>query len=179
LSNITLYHGTTKEFNIIDVSYGKSFKDFGRGFYATQSYDHALSIAQRNRRIELERQPEGKNTEIPVYVYHYELNSEDLSTLNIKKFLKPDSEWVEFVVKNRTERSFHHGFDLVIGATANDETRMTIQNYLFGAYGEPGSEEAIELFIKRIKVENLPTQWLFATTVAADLLKLIQKEHIR
>jgi len=68
---------------------------------------------------------------------------------------------------------------LVIGATANDETRMTIQNYIFGAYGEPGSAEAVELFIKRIKVENLPTQWLFATQKAANLLKLVQKEQIQ
>ena len=51
-----LYHGTTEEFDIIDTSRGKGYKDFGRGFYATARKDHAESIAKRNKRIKMDRQ---------------------------------------------------------------------------------------------------------------------------
>lgn len=30
-----LYHGTIYDFDEIDVSVGKGYKDFGKGFYAT------------------------------------------------------------------------------------------------------------------------------------------------
>ena len=36
-----VYHGTTSLFDVIDVSLGKPYKDFGRGFYVTKSKDHA------------------------------------------------------------------------------------------------------------------------------------------
>ena len=51
-----LYYGTTEEFDIIDVSRCKGYKDFGRGFYATARKDHAESIAKRNKRIKIARQ---------------------------------------------------------------------------------------------------------------------------
>ena len=34
---ITLYHGTTHDFTVIDVQKGKPFKDFGQGFYLAES----------------------------------------------------------------------------------------------------------------------------------------------
>jgi hypothetical protein len=39
-----LYHGTTHDIKEIDVTRGKPFKDFGRGFYATAVYEHARNL---------------------------------------------------------------------------------------------------------------------------------------
>ena len=47
---ITVYHGTVDEFGVIDVSKGKPYKDFGRGFYAAWSMEHAIRLAERNAR---------------------------------------------------------------------------------------------------------------------------------
>jgi hypothetical protein len=54
-SHIVVYHGSTSLIETIDVSKGKPYKDFGRGFYVTQDYTHAKNLAARNKRLELER----------------------------------------------------------------------------------------------------------------------------
>ncbi len=55
MGSVTLYHGTIHDLDKINVTRGRFFKDFGRGFYATEEYEHAVSIAKRNRGVELER----------------------------------------------------------------------------------------------------------------------------
>ena len=47
----TLYHGTIYDFDKIDVSAGKGYKDFGKGFYATAVSSHAEKLAIRNKSI--------------------------------------------------------------------------------------------------------------------------------
>lgn len=46
-----LFHGTTYDIDEIDVTMGKGYKDFGKGFYATSVKSHAERIARRNKRI--------------------------------------------------------------------------------------------------------------------------------
>lgn len=46
-----LYHGTIYDITKIDISQGKGYKDFGKGFYATSVKRHAENIARRNKRI--------------------------------------------------------------------------------------------------------------------------------
>jgi hypothetical protein len=180
MGTITLYHGTIHDFDTIDVTRGRFFKDFGRGFYVTEHYDHAISIARRNQSVEFERKTLIKQQyDIPMFVYSYAFDTANLEILNVKQFAKPDAEWVDFVVRNRSERNYNHGYDLVIGATANDDTRITIQQYLLGAFGEPGSDEAVDGFLKRIKTEKLSTQWLFASQHAADLFEFKDRRRIR
>jgi hypothetical protein len=178
-SIISLYHGTTHNFTEIDVKCGKPYKDFGQGFYTTQNYDHAKNIAERNRRIGLERLAAyGKTDELSLFVYEYTLEISYLEKINVLQFDKPNVDWVDFVVKNRVDQNLKHGYDLVIGATANDDTRITIQNYLYGAYGERGTTKAVNAFLEQIKAKQLPTQWMFATQKAAHLLRLKQKEQL-
>ena len=51
-----LYHGTIYDFDDIDVSAGKGYKDFGKGFYATAVPSHAERLAIRNKNIAVKRQ---------------------------------------------------------------------------------------------------------------------------
>ena len=46
-----LYHGTIYDIMEIDITRGKGYKDFGKGFYATSVKSHAENIARRNKRI--------------------------------------------------------------------------------------------------------------------------------
>lgn len=56
-----LYHGTIYEFDGIDVTVGKGYKDFGKGFYATEVPSHAERLAIRNKSIAEKRQSFLKN----------------------------------------------------------------------------------------------------------------------
>jgi hypothetical protein len=47
---VTLFHGTIHEFDSIDVTKGKGYKDFGRGFYTSQDIHHAERLASRNKK---------------------------------------------------------------------------------------------------------------------------------
>jgi hypothetical protein len=172
-SIVTLYHGTIHDFTEIDVGRGKPFKDFGQGFYATQSRESAVNMALRNRDIELRRLNRLGITRKPTpWLYTFDLDNSKLELFNVKRFDGADKEWVRFVVLNRTNETQQHDYDVVIGATANDVTSRTAQLYMAGAYGDVGTDEAIEFFLRRIQPERLPRQFFFRTQRAANLLVL-------
>jgi hypothetical protein len=50
---ITLYHGTIADFDAIDLKQGRAYKDFGQGFYCSETRSQAAGIAVRNYNIEL------------------------------------------------------------------------------------------------------------------------------
>ena len=64
-----LYHGTIYDIMEIDITRGKGYKDFGKGFYATSVKSHAENIARRNKLI-----AEAKDAKIhnikQVYIRH-------------------------------------------------------------------------------------------------------------
>ncbi len=72
-----LYHGTIYDFDEIDVSAGKGYKDFGKGFYATAVPSHAERLAIRNKSIAEKRQSFLKNKKgikiQPIVAYRYNL----------------------------------------------------------------------------------------------------------
>jgi hypothetical protein len=170
-NTITLYHGTTHDFSEIDVRRGKSFKDFGQGFYATRNRDHAVNMAIRNRDIELRRLARrGITRNVTPWLYTFELDEGKLDILNVKHFAHADKEWVMFVAKNRTSNPHRHPYDVVIGPTANDQTNPTIQTYLNEGYGEVGSDRAIEILMELLLPFNLPRQYFFGTERATTIL---------
>lgn len=42
------------------------------------------------------------------FVNVYEFSLEDFSNLDIIRFDKPNEDWLDFVMRNRTEKDFHH-----------------------------------------------------------------------
>jgi hypothetical protein len=143
-----LHHGTTHDIVEIDVTRGKPFKDFGLGFYTTAVYDHARNLALRNRRIEESRSVAmGKNLQLTAYVYSYEFDLRGTDKLNVKHFETADREWLRFIILNRTNRERKHNFDLVIGPTANDDTRTSIRTVTSAANGAILSDKALDLTI--------------------------------
>jgi hypothetical protein len=179
---ITLYHGTIYEFDRIDVTKGKGNKDFGRGFYTSRDIRHAERLAVRNKFIEEERftlRGIKKNATPLLYIYEFDLDI--LATLNVKEFATADREWMRFVVLNRESKSNiqEHKYDIVIGPTANDNTRAAIQTVVPLTKGQVMTDRAIDALIALIEPYNLPGQFFFGTKRAADLLHLTEKRIIQ
>jgi len=181
-SIIILYHGTIYEFDKIDVTKGKWNKDFGRGFYTSRDVRHAERLAIRNKFIEEERFAlRGVKKSVTPWLCTYEFNLDNLAALSVKEFTVVDREWMRFVVLNRESRSKtkEHEYDIVIGPTANDNTRAAIQTVMPLTKGQVMTNKAIDALIALIEPENLPWQFFFGTQHAADLLRLVERGIIR
>jgi hypothetical protein len=170
-----LYHGTIYDFEEIDVSAGKGYKDFGKGFYATAVPSHAERLAIRNKSIAEKRQSFLKNKKgikiqlIVAYRYNL-LFSEETAGLKVKVFEKADKEWLRFILQNRKCNGCMHDYDIVIGPTADAETTTIINEY-YDELEESGySDEACDKVIAELKPENLPKQYFFRTPEAVNTL---------
>jgi len=163
---IIVFHGTTTLIDVIDVSLGKPFKDFGRGFYVSKSKDHASNLALRNKRIEIERY----SRFCEAYVYTYEIDMSKLRGFNTKEFINADYEWLQFIISNRKMRDRSHNYDVVFGPTANDDTMVVVNAYLDALYGKIGEEDALNTLLKNIRADKLPGQIYFSNNEAANSL---------
>ena len=175
-SKIRLYHGSIHSFDAIDVTKGKPFKDFGAGFYLSPSKKHSSNLAIRNKHIEIMRYDrKKKKPKISAWLYTYELNSDQLSHLTIKDYPHANTEWMKFVVKNRNNSRPQHRFDIVRGPTANDNTRVSLQAFFAGAYGDINSDNAVETLIAMMEPQKLPIQYFFGSQRAANALIFLDK----
>jgi hypothetical protein len=176
---ITLYHGSVFEFNEIDVSKGKPFKDFGIGFYTSQNREHAELLALRNKCIEISRRKRYNNPiAIKPLLYIYQFDTAELERMNVKRFATADKEWLQFVALNRTTVNLPHDYDVIIGPTANDNTRASLDSYFAGAYGDIHSEAAMDILLYVLQPEKLPEQYFFGSGRAAALLVFQERKVI-
>ena len=172
---INLYHGSIYSFEEIDISKGKGFKDFGKGFYATADPAHADRLALRNKSIEERRQQVMKDNNLGkkevVVAYRYNLLfSEETSNLKIKVFEKADKEWLRFILENRKNSGCAHDFDIVIGPTADAQTTKVISDYLVDLEDSCYSDEICDKVISELMPDNLPKQYFFRTEKAIKTL---------
>ena len=162
-------------FDEINVSEGRGYKDFGKGFYATAIPAHAERIAIRNKHIaERKRAHMIKTQHIklnPIIAYRYNLIfNEQINGLSVKVFDKADSEWLRFIISNRKVKTSAHEFDIVIGPTADAETTAIINDYYDEFEAQNYSEEICQKVISELKPENLPKQYFFRTEKAIKTL---------
>jgi hypothetical protein len=179
MNAIMLYHGSSYDFDAIDLTQGRPYKDFGQGFYASANIDHAKSMAERNaemRESKLRRYDSG-NKRIEKWLYNYQFDKEKATGLSVKEFIEADREWGRFITLNRNRRGVPHEHDIVIGPTANDYTNPTIQFYMSGGVGEVGSDAAIDELVRLLLPYKLPSQYFFATRRGLDCLTLVRKER--
>ena len=71
----------------------------------------------------------------------------------------PDSDWLDFVVRCRSDLDFKHGFDIVSGKIADDKVGETVEYVLAGIMRK---EDAVE----RLKFEKINNQTCFCTAPA-------------
>lgn len=157
-----LYHGSNIEIHNSKIIKSKRLLDFGTGFYLTSDFNQAERWAKRTAG----RRNEGYPT---VSVFH--LAESDLKKLNTRIFESADTDWLDYVSKNRTDLSFADSYDIVIGPVANDQAFRTINNYLNGYLTK---DIALQLLLP----QNLKDQYTFKTEKALACLKFIEvKKH--
>ena len=146
-----VFHGsivTIENPRIITTEIGR---DFGFGFYTTDIHDQAERWAARKAKI-ASRNPD---TTVKAIVNVYEWD-DSIAELLIKRFEDASLEWLNFVVKCRTDASYKHGFDIVIGKIANDNVGETVS---YVAQGIMRPEDALE----RLRFEKINNQIAFCS----------------
>lgn len=167
ISNV-LYHGAVSEILKIDVSAGRGRKDFGKGFYMSVTKRQAIGMMHKKYRETIRRNP--GNADYKEYLYEIHLNEKIIDSLNIKFFEEADMEWLDFVLMCRSCIETPHNFDIVIGPTADDDTALCLKAYRDGLYGNIRTEEAKQILLNNLEVENLGIQYFIGKQEVADTL---------
>ena len=113
MGKMTVYHGSYTEIPMPKIIIGTYTKDFGAGFYCTLIKEQAERWAKRLRTPMLN-------------IYDVRMNM----SLNILEFTEMTEDWLDFIIDCRSGRD--HGYDIVIGAMANDQVYNFIEDYLDG-----------------------------------------------
>lgn len=157
-----IYHGSLEVVEQPIILQPNRTLDYGKGFYTTTSEKQAKEWVVRRMR-------EQKKT--CGYVNVYEFEDYYLQKLNCLIFEKPNKEWTEFVMSNRTITDFCHNYDIVYGPVANDRVYFQFGLYEAGAI-------SIETLIHELNTYKLVDQYLFHTEKALASLHFIDAKKI-
>ena len=164
------YHGSPYLFEDIDLSRGGFLKDFGQGFYLSDTEKHAF-LAGRKKAIALEC-PQ-------VYLYTYELPVNWPSFVNKHVFKDANSNWLDFIVRNRKNMPVEF-YDVVYGPTADAKAAKIIDRYIAGEYkkGNMTQKEVEERVLKDLKVYRYDRQVCIRTNRVKELINRIDMKVI-
>ena len=157
-----LYHGSFVEIKDPRIIISEKGRDFGYGFYLTPIKEQAERMAKRKQRIT-------KCNKAFVSVFEWDENVEDL---DYKKFANPDMDWLDMIVKCRSNVGYVHGYDIVEGKIADDTVGETV---LFVLEGVMRKEDAIE----RLKYQKINSQIAFCTEKALKHLKYVKSYEVK
>lgn len=174
-----LYHGSYTTITLINLSKCRSGLDFGKGFYLTSSKEQAESyvraaVRKAKRRNLIPQSFSENDGKISVFEFH---SSPDLF---IHCFEDADEEWLHFTACNRNSSLFpalrkkYSSVDIIGGKVADDQTAITLNNYVAGVFGEPGSLKADRMAIRLLEPERLTDQFCFRTEEAISSLKYVR-----
>lgn len=153
-----LFHGTNTDIEKIDLSRSLNHKDFGKGFYLTDSRETAIRMATKKARLF-----GGK-----AILIIYEFDEAALhSDLKVKVFPeKATVEWFLFVDANRDRENQLpiHDYDIIVGPIADDGVVVQITRFRESIYT---AEEAA----KGLQDKFLDQQYYFGTEKALRYLK--------
>lgn len=155
-----LYHGTlTRDIRQPDLQKCRQKTDFGKGFYATKSFEQAKrwAILKKNR-LRAKK----------AYVVEYEIDDAMLSSgkYKIKHFAGATKEWLEFVLSNRKNIATE-AYDMAMGPAANDALYATLLLYEQGVL-------SAEAAIAQLKTHLLFDQLSFHTPKAIEALRFVK-----
>lgn len=157
-----LYHGSLERIETSEIRVPNRTLDYGAGFYATTSFEQAEEWVRRRMREAFANKG---------YVNEYSLNTESLEQLNSLSFESPTEEWLDFVMRNRTERGFTHDYDVVYGPVANDKVYAAFALYEGGLLSKQN-------LIAELKTYKLVDQYLFHTPKALEAISFIKAKTI-
>lgn len=150
-----LYHGSNILFDKVDLSASKPFKDFGRGFYLSDSLEQANEFA-RFKYQQLGGEP-------CVMAFEFDKDGLFSSNLIFKEFLTYSEEWVDFIIENRNGL-ISKVTDFVYGPIADDKVGRQLR--LFNDH-----DITKEQLIERLKFfRGITFQYYFGTEKALKYL---------
>ena len=108
-----LYHGSSVVVEKPELRESSRTLDFGFGFYTTTSWEQAKKWA---------RIKAGRDRASSGFVSIYEVDDALFRNkqFNVRSFRGPSRAWLEFVINNRMKENYHHAYDIVCGAVADD-----------------------------------------------------------
>lgn len=158
-----IYHGSIEVVERPEIHQPNRSLDYGSGFYTTTSFAQAKKLVERRMK---------NYGEAVGHVNVYELDDNALEGMKTLLFEKPTKEWVDFVMRNRTERSFTHDYDIVYGPVADDCVYTQFALYEGGIISMP-------TLIQELKTYKLVDQYLFHTEKALTVLKFVESIEVR
>lgn len=158
-----LYHGSDVEVKNPSIIKAEKGRDFGCAFYLTPIKEQAERMAKRKQRM-------NKSKAAVVSVFEY--NEKVINNFKYKLFNNPDLEWLDLIIKCRTNPSFKHGYDVVEGKIADDSVGETI---LFVIDGVIKKEDAIE----RLKFQKINSQIAFCSEESLQIIKFINSYEVK
>ncbi len=157
-----IYHGSIDKVETPEIRESNRTLDYGRGFYTTTSYEQAESWVRRMM---------GEKKVTLGYISVYEFDEMALQNLNVLVFDSPSDEWVEFVMKNRTQKGYLHKYDLVYGPVANDKVYAAFALYEGGLLDK-------KTLISELKAYTLVDQYLFHTSESLQYIKFVEAKEV-
>ena len=154
-----LYHGTNTDFMSIDLNHSQRGKDFGCGFYLSESKTQAEEMAK------FKVQLFGGQT----IVQSYEFDEAHLNdgTLRFLRFDGYSKDWATFILANRQNKNADniYDYDIVYGPIANDKVGAQIRNVI---------EQNIDMvtFLERLKyMKGITFQYFFGSEKAIQMMR--------
>jgi len=127
---MNLFHGSYIAVPEPEIIVPVRMLDFGAGFYTTTDPTQAKKFTNKFRRTNRER---------ILNCYRYDADKA-MKNLSVLSFAKADTEWLRYVVKNRSGKGNDLDYDIVIGSVANDKVYEVVEGFEIGDYSE---EEAL------------------------------------
>ena len=150
-----LYHGSNMTIERIDLDKSKPNKDFGKGFYLSESETQALEMAAFKTSL-LGGDP-------VVTKFEFDESAMQSSDLRTKVFNDYSEEWADFVFANREGNEVER-YDIVYGPIANDKIGVQIRKL------KDGSIDKAE-FLNRLKyMKGVTYQYFFGSERAVKYL---------
>lgn len=157
-----IYHGSIEIVEKPEIREANRSLDYGSGFYATTSYEQALSWVKR--RANEKKLSKG-------YINIYEFNKDSINNFKHLIFESATEEWLDFVMQNRIHDSFEHDYDIVYGPVANDKVYASFALFEGGFINK-------QALISELKTYKLVDQYLFHTEDSLKTLKFIEAKEV-
>lgn len=158
-----LYHGSNIVVDNPEITKGKPYKDFGQGFYLSDTIEQAKEMAQRV----VERIGAGQTPVVSTFEFDESVMAD--GSLKVKCFETYTEEWAEFVMRNRDRKTPqpYHDYDIVYGPIADDGVVRQMRRY------EMGDITLKELMQELQYPPKITFQYFFGSEKALEKLKFL------
>lgn len=158
-----LFHGSNLAVDHPEISKGKPFKDFGQGFYLSDTTEQAMEMAQRV----VERVGAGQTPIVSTFEFDDSVMTD--GSLKVKRFETYTEEWAEFVLRNRDRKTPqpYHDYDIVYGPIADDGVVRQMRRF------EMGDITLKELMQELQYPPKITFQYFFGSEKALEKLRFL------